>query len=80
MCVCVCVTERAIAVVRARRKRGWLVLVEQRVPLQRQMAPKGRASEMKRDKEKGVDIERNRDRTGEWGRERDERFLSSLGV
>lgn len=40
--------ERAIAVLERRKKRGRLVLVEQRVPLQRQMAPKGRGSETER--------------------------------
>lgn len=34
---------------RRRKKRGRLVLVEQRVPLQRQMAPKERASETRRE-------------------------------
>lgn len=68
--VCVCVTERATAVVRARRKRGRLVLVEQRVPLQRQMAPKGRASERRSEmeREEGVDVERSGKRTGEGER------------
>lgn len=45
------VMERAIARQRRRRekKRGRLVLVEQRVPLQRQMAPKERGSETGRE-------------------------------
>lgn len=57
-------TERATAAA---------VLVEQRVPLQRQMAPKGRASETRRDKARRG--EADRDRGNE--RERDERRLVS---